>query len=340
MEQRIEYLLRQYEKNNCSREELEELFSFINNLRAGDLSLKKAVKSIYNDIRKNHPSFTYVDENGNLVLTEPEDHSTDISDKATVSKTAKRKLIAVVMISCVAGLLALFWIVKQNIFVANYIKKPAANASAKKYVTKAQQGYLSLSDSTEVWLNAASIIEVPDDPSSNKKREVTLNGEAFFTSKSVVAVPLVIHCGNIIITAEAKSFNIKAYPKDKQLTVSSADGKIRISNGDELVGILSGGQSLKLNKEDDTISRKKISADGIAAWRQGNLVYEEEFMIDIIADIERLYNISVTLTNSDFEKMRVSFSFSKDMDVVKVLDNLCYVTNTQLDGEGRDFFIL
>lgn len=339
MEQRIEYLLRQYEKNNCSREELEELFTFINGLRTGDQSLKKAIKNIYTDIRKNHPSFTYVDEKGNLILTEPEDHSINFPDKAIVSGRAKWKLLVVVVVSCVVGLFALVWIIKKNLSVASYIQKPTASHTTKKYSTKVQQGYLSLSDSTEVWLNVASSIEIPDKAPIDK-REVFLNGEAFFTSKAVSDIPFIIHCADITITAHAKSFNIKAYPKSKQLMVNSVDGKMRITKGDELIGILSGGQSLKLNKEDDNISRRIVSVDNIAAWRNGSMVYEEEFMIDIIADIERIYNINITLADAGFERMRVSFSYHKEDKLIQVLERLCSITNTQLDGENKEFFIL
>ncbi|MFT3949355.1 MAG: FecR domain-containing protein [Agriterribacter sp.] len=339
MEQRIEYLLRQYEKNNCSREEMEELFSFINKLRAGDPSLKKAVRNLYNDIRKNHPSFTYVDEYGNLVLTEPEDHTTNLPDKTIVSRRAKWKLLIVVITSCIVGLYALVWIVRKNLSVANYIQKPAASVPTKKYVTKAQQGHLTLSDSTEVWLNVASNVEIPD-KFSDSKREIALYGEAFFSTKSAANVPFIIKCDDITITAYSKSFNIKAYPNDKHLTVNSIDGKIRINRSGELIGVLSGGQSLKLNKEDDNITRKTITAENTTAWRQGNMMYEEEFMIDIIADIQRIYNVNITLGNADFERMRVSFSFTKHTTVTEVLENLCAVTNTQLDGENGEFIIL
>lgn len=340
MEQRIEYLLRQYEKNNCSREELEELFSFINSLRASNPSVKKAIKNIYNDIRKNHPSFTYVDENGNLVLTEPEEeHPATTSEKTPVTGKAKWKLLLVVITSCIAGLIALVWIVRQNLSVVDYIQTPVAETPKKKYATKAQQGSLFLPDSTEIWLNVASSIEVPEKPVKNK-REIVLKGEGFFTSKSTTDIPFAIQCGNITITANAKAFNIKAYPKDKHLTVNAVDGKIRISKGDALMGILSGGQSIKLNKADENISRKAIPAEKAATWRQGNMIFEEEFLIDIISDIERVYSVNITLTDTDFERMRVTFSYSKNDSITQVLENLCSITNTQLDGENGDFFIL
>lgn len=338
MEERIEYLLRQYEKNNCSREELEELFSYINGLRAGDQSLKQAVRNIYDDIKKNHPSFTYVDENGKLVLTGPDDQSA-FSDKTLVSGKPKWKLLVVVTVSCIIGFCTLIWIVRKNFSVVNYIQKPTTSNPSKKISTKVQQGRLSLSDSTEVWLNANSVIEIPD-KFSNDKREITLNGEAFFSSRSSSSAPLIIHCGRITITAHSSAFNIKAYPKDKQLSVSSVSGKIRVTRGSDLLGVLAGGQSLKVNKDDDNISRKAVSSENVASWREGNMKYEEEFLIDIIADIERVYGINVTLSDAAFERMRVTFSFTKDTPVARVLENLCAITNTQLDGENDEFIIL
>lgn len=339
MEQRIEYLLRQYETNNCSREELEELFSFINGLRSADPALRKAIKHVYNDICKNHPSFTYVDENGNLVLTEPEEDPVNVPDKAMVTGRAKWKLLVVVIVSCVVGLYALVWIVKKNISVASYIQKPVADVSTKKYTSKSNHGHINLSDSTDVWLNTASTIEIPDKNSSNNY-EVHLQGEAFFNTQSKANINFVIKTHDITISAFSRSFNVKAYPKDRHLIINSIDGKIRVSKGGELLGVLTGGQTLKINKEDGNITRKAISAENIAAWRQGNMVYEEEYLADIVADIERIYDVDIVLAGAGISDMRVSFSFEKSLGITQVLENLCSITNTELDGEDGKFIIL
>jgi hypothetical protein len=117
MEERIAYLLRQYEGNNCSREELEELFSYINSLRAGNQPLKQIIKNIYDDIKRNHPSFTYVDENGRLVLTEP-DEQFDPFDKTIIPPKSKWKLPVVVAAICILILFTLIWIIRKNFSVA------------------------------------------------------------------------------------------------------------------------------------------------------------------------------------------------------------------------------
>ncbi len=70
MEERIKYLFRQYLENTCSREELEELFEYIRK-QEYDAILKSRIRGLYDAIQKNPSLLTYVDESGNLLLTEP-----------------------------------------------------------------------------------------------------------------------------------------------------------------------------------------------------------------------------------------------------------------------------
>ncbi len=161
MEDRIEYLLRQYEKNNCSREELEELFSYINNLRSNDLPLKKMVRNIYDDIRKNHPSFTYVDEEGQLVLNEPDESGT-LSDRTIVTGSAKRKITDSCS-SIVHGRAFFAWLAgKKNLSNDGYANAPYFRRANKKFSDRSEQKFFLLSDSTQIWLNSASSLEFPD----------------------------------------------------------------------------------------------------------------------------------------------------------------------------------
>jgi len=69
MEERIKYLFRQYLENKCSREELEEFFSYIRTSEH-DEALRLLIRKVYEDTEQMPASLTYVNEQGHLVLTE------------------------------------------------------------------------------------------------------------------------------------------------------------------------------------------------------------------------------------------------------------------------------
>ena len=70
MEERLNYLFLQYLNNTSSRKELEEFFEYIRKTKTDD-DLRVLIRKVYDEIKKTHPSLTYVDGFGNLVFNEP-----------------------------------------------------------------------------------------------------------------------------------------------------------------------------------------------------------------------------------------------------------------------------
>lgn len=340
MEDRIEYLLRQYEKNNCSREELEELFSYINSLRNNDQPLKKMVKHIYEDIKKNHPSFIYVDEGGKLILAEPED-THFIAEKNTIAKGARGKLLAVVVVSCIAGLAFLGWLIKTNLSDESFLKKHVGGALIKKFSNRGEQTFISLSDSSMVWLNSASSLQYSDHFSEDKKEELILSGEGLFKVNDTRTGVFLISTDKTVITAlPGTRVDIKNYPDERNITLSVAEGLIKVSRDGKLFPTVSAGQTMAINKTDGQIIQGKTDINMIAAWQQGRLFYKEQRLVDIIRDLERVYNIGITLTKHELENKLINAAFKRDIGPQAALEMICKVTGSQLDVDGRRYIIL
>lgn len=340
MEDRIEYLLRQYEKNNCSREELEELFSYINGLRNTDQPLKKMVKYIYEDIKKNHPSFIYVDEGGRLILTEPEDPHF-IAEKNIVAKGARGKLLAVVIISCFAGLVFLGWLIKTNLSADSFLKKHVGKALIKKFSNRAEQTFVLLPDSSLVWLNAASSLQYSDHFSDDQKEEVILSGEGLFKINDSRSGVFLIRSDKTVITALPGSrLNVKNYPNERTMILSVAEGLIKVSRDNKLLPTVSAGQTLTINKADGQLTQGEADIKMIGTWQQGKMYYKEQRLLDILRDLERVYNIDITLTRPELESKIINTQFKRDIGPRAALETICKISGLQLDEDGRRFIIL
>ena len=70
MEERIKYLFKRYLSNACTRKEFDEFFSYINKAAHNEL-IRELIKKAYEETGQPGSSLTYVDELGNLVVTEP-----------------------------------------------------------------------------------------------------------------------------------------------------------------------------------------------------------------------------------------------------------------------------
>lgn len=337
MEERIRYLLRQYENNRCSQEELEELFYYIRNARNSEAPLKRMVRKIYDDIRKNHPSFTYVDENGRLVLTEPEQGNISTGKHILIKKKIKTPVL-IVLLAAILMISAALWLLRQDMYRHNTTHRNAAIALTKKFSERSEQKYLLLPDSTEVWLNAASSLEFPDEFNSSK-REVLLSGEAFFKVKHVSDNPFIIHTGKVSTIVLGTSFNIKAYPGQKEVIISVSQGRVNVKRNQDIIATLTKGQQVKVDNAEEKIAEKNIAVNKIAAWQQGDMIYDDEVFTDIVADLERIYNVNIDIVNKDVPQLRISTSFRKDIGISQALLILCKLTDTKLHNENRQFVI-
>ena len=321
MEERLRYLFQRYVENNCSKKELEEFFGLIR--RSGqELQLRELIRKVYNEIKDN-PSFsTYVDENGRLVLTEPDWLSAPSSVSDSRPSRLFSRLLVAASIILVAGAI---WLMKtrdtqnRNLATVSSLTRKATDRSESKF--------LVLADSTKVWLNAASSLEFPDQ-FDKEKREVILKGEAFFDVKHADKVPFIIHTGEVSTTVLGTAFNIKAYPGQKNITVSVSRGKVKVSRTDGWETTLSMGQQVKV--EENKKAEKSVVINEIAAWQQGDIAFDDETMDDIITDMQRIYNAEIQLGDKSLKGLKITTSFRKEIGLEQALQVLCQLTDTEL----------
>lgn len=88
---------------------------------------------------------------------------------------------------------------------------------------------LQFPDGTSVVLNENSRISYNAD-FGKVKREIFLEGEAYFDVAKSPGVPLIIHAKNVDIEVLGTSFNVKAYPADKGVETSLIKGAVEVSS--------------------------------------------------------------------------------------------------------------
>jgi len=323
MEERLRYLFKRYIGNSCSKKELEEFFSYIHRSEH-ELQFRQLIKKVYNELKEDASFSTYVDENGRLVLTDPQYVSSPLAEKKRKRPALLSRLLVAASIVVVAGTI---WIIKEK----RLPEKEQASVSSltKKATDRSESMFLLLEDSTKVWLNAASSLEFPDQFGKNK-REVFLSGEAFFDVKHADKIPFIIHTGNVSTTVLGTAFNIKAYPGQKNITVSVSRGKVRVSNEDGWETILIKGQQVRVGENKNELAEKNIPVAEVAAWQQGDIVFDDELLADIVADMQRIYNASIQLNDPSLLGLKISTSFRKEIGLEQALQVLCRLTDSEL----------
>lgn len=194
-----------------------------------------------------------------------------------------------------------------------------------------------LTDGSHVWLNAASSIRFPTS-FSRHERTVELSGEAWFDVQHAEKVPFLIHSGQLTTSVLGTAFDIKAYPGEKNMSVSVQRGKVKVQAGNKILATLEKGQQVKVTS-DTLIRQQRIDTAAIAGWKQGDLIYKDETLEDIVADLQRVFKDSIIIKNAALKDVMTTGVFNKHMDIQQVLELICKVIDSRLSKKDGIFII-
>ena len=169
-----------------------------------------------------------------------------------------------------------------------------------------------LPDSSQVCLNGNSRLLLSK-TFNNKDRIVRVEGEAFFSVAPDSSKRFIVKAGDVDVTALGTSFYIKAYPSDNRVETVLLTGKVAIDTPDRKAK--EGSLFLYPNQKHiyyKTIGRhepvKEVRVRKYKAWTDGELIFEDESMAQIIDRLENFYNVKIDVKNSEINTYRFTAS--------------------------------
>ena len=224
---------------------------------------------------------------------------------------------------------------------------------------------LMLPDSSVVWLNADSRISYHDNFNTNK-REVNLEGEAFFDVRHDAQRPFIVHTSGIDIKVLGTAFNVKSYASDETIEATLLRGSIEVVRKNDPNApkvILRPHEKLVFNKrelsssdiapsqptgstslQEPTISvtmLPKNKPDSIikeTSWLYNKLNFYGDSFEELAAKMERWYDVKITINNERLKRYRLKGSFETET-LREALEALRIITPFEYTMEGREIVI-
>lgn len=185
-------------------------------------------------------------------------------------------------------------------------------------VPNGQRVSLTLSDGTKVWLNSHSKFTYPARFSS-KDRDVELEGEGFFEVAHNEKVPFVVHADLLQVKVLGTKFNMKVYNEEPS-AVTLAEGKVEVATNDnEHKVTLRPNEQVTYSKENGLTVNKSINASLVRSWTVGEAAYVNEQLIDIVTDLERRFNIHITVKDRELDTELFTCRFKETAKINQVL---------------------
>jgi transmembrane sensor len=224
------------------------------------------------------------------------------------------------------------------------IAPTASSVQNKEIATRwGTRSFQELPDGSKLWLNAGSKVKYADGL-VNGRRELTLEGEAFFDVKHDPDHPFVIHTGKLDIKVLGTTFNIKAYPNDSTIETTLIKGRVEIDfkNNTQANILLQPNEKVivpikaapaTVNRGDGaagpelTIYRRMVRPDSAfrtiieTSWVEDKLAFRNEPFSDVSKKLERWYNIHFRFENNNYLQYRLTGYF-KEQPIRNVMDAL------------------
>ena len=167
-------------------------------------------------------------------------------------------------------------------------------------VERGQKANITLPDGSKAWLNSQSKLTYSAD-FNVKKRELQLDGEAYFEVTYNPKKPFIVKSNDIAVEALGTAFGVRAYNEDNLISSILMRGKVRVTTPD--------GESILMPNErvmyDKTTHKKTQSsvtnATDFTGWIHNELRFENESLGEIAKSIQRIYNVEIVFATEQLK---------------------------------------
>jgi transmembrane sensor len=198
---------------------------------------------------------------------------------------------------------------------------------------------ITLTDGTNVWLNAASSITYPT-TFSGKDRLVEITGEVYFEVAHNAAKPFRVKCHGQTVEVLGTHFDINSYDDENVVKTTLLEGSVKVSTG-EHVALLRPGQqsqvSIKENMNGLFKGIQNVNADEAVAWKNGLFHFENADVQTVMRLFARWYDVDIIYKGKISERT-YSGEIHKNLTVLQALDLLNFA-NIHFSVEGRKIVV-
>ena len=189
------------------------------------------------------------------------------------------------------------------LYISNNVGKSAPVLEMNKIVVPpGQRANLTLSDGTNVWLNARTKIVYPA-VFDKSVRQVAVDGEAYFDVAKDKKRPFIVETGKCNMEVLGTKFNVEGYSDKDDFEVTLMEGSVRVASR---IGL---GDTLMLKPDSKACLQKDgrlkvIPVDDYNPyrWKEGLICFRNESFLSIMNDLEKYFGVSIVVENKNVLK--------------------------------------
>jgi len=180
------------------------------------------------------------------------------------------------------------------------VDQPSANANSSVVynqlrVPYGKRAFLTLSDGSTLWLNTGTTVIYPI-TFAKDKREIFVEGEVYAEVFHDAKRPFIIKTEKIDVQVLGTVFNLTAYKEDKQTNVVLVSGSVNVKPKNGKGTIIKPNQLFDYTDKASTL--RNVDVENYISWHNGNYVFHNEPIENILLRMSRYYNVTMKLPSS------------------------------------------
>lgn len=211
---------------------------------------------------------------------------------------------------------------------------PSKNLYNRLSIPKGGEYALQLSDGTKVWLNAATEFRYPI-YFSGDCREVYLKGEAYFEVATDSTTPFIVKADELEVKVYGTQFNVNNY-RSNRTEVVLAEGAIGMKIRDQEIRLKPGQKG---EVKTGTILVEDVDVASYIAWKDGDFIFENERLEDIMNKLSRWYDVEIFYQRDKVRDIRLSGDMKRYKDIQTLLYYFERISEVRFSVQERNILV-
>jgi len=197
------------------------------------------------------------------------------------------------------------------------------------------QSEVLLPDGSHVWVHSLSHLRYPR-AFEKDKREVFLDGEAYFEIVKDQAKPFIVHTHEVITQVVGTSFDLRNYGKEENVELTVFAGKVLFGSATKVA--VAAGDQMIFEKKNKQVHKNLLKGLNALAWKNKQLQFDDAPLDQVLADLSRYYNIRITRKTKEELNCHFTGSFNNPR-LEDMINALSFSMNIQFQLDNGIYYI-
>lgn len=206
---------------------------------------------------------------------------------------------------------------------------------------KGERASMVFSDGSRVVLNAMTTVRFPRQFAGDK-REIELEGEAFFDIKHREGIPFIVHSSDVSVQVLGTEFNVNSYGDRDFIEVVVREGSVAVrQNNPDMDSVEEDDQVADENRSEVVLAKgertrvavgqfptppEQVSLAPYLAWVNGMMTFEGAPLNEVVRRLNLYYDMEFEVADSSLLEKRLTASFQREQ-----LDRVLQIITFSLD---------